>query len=208
MSVVKLRIGPADHGRAMTLEDFREAEEQSGYLYELARGVLEVSEVPSDDHAQTIDSVHLAIDIYRLSHPGRIRRVCHGSDVRLIIPELESDRHPDLAIVFRDAPISPRGRQIPEWVCEIVSPGAKARRRDYEEKPEEYLALRICEHWIVDPHHRTVAVRIREEGAEGPMWSARVFTGDDVIASALLPGFQGRVAELWADVEPENGNGE
>jgi len=52
MATVNLRIGPADNGRRMTLDEFREAEEQPGYLYELARGVLEVTEVPGDDHGK------------------------------------------------------------------------------------------------------------------------------------------------------------
>jgi hypothetical protein len=43
MAAVTLRIGPADNGRTVTLEEFREAEEKSGYLYELARGVPEVT---------------------------------------------------------------------------------------------------------------------------------------------------------------------
>ncbi len=45
-----LKIGPADHGRKMTLEEFLDAEETEGYLYELARGVLEVTEIPNDPH--------------------------------------------------------------------------------------------------------------------------------------------------------------
>ena len=49
-----LRIGPADHGRTMTLEEFREAEELDGYRYELARGVLEVTEVPNDPHGVVV----------------------------------------------------------------------------------------------------------------------------------------------------------
>ena len=49
-----LRIGPADHGRMMTLEEFREAEERDGYCYELARGVLEVTEVPNDPHGVVV----------------------------------------------------------------------------------------------------------------------------------------------------------
>ena len=149
MPVVKLRIGPADHGRAMTLEEFRRAEEQPGYLYELARGVLEVGEVPDDDHGQVVDNVHEAISRYRRRHRGRIRRIAHGSDVRPVIPELKSDRHPDLGIIFRTGPINARGRQ--EWVCEVVSPGARARRRDYQQRSEEYLALGVREYWIVDP---------------------------------------------------------
>jgi hypothetical protein len=36
-----LRIGPADHGRTMTLEEFMEADVEEGYRYELARGVLD-----------------------------------------------------------------------------------------------------------------------------------------------------------------------
>ena len=39
MSTLVTRIGPADHGRAMTLEEFQDAEEEYGYRSELARGV-------------------------------------------------------------------------------------------------------------------------------------------------------------------------
>ena len=37
------RISLADQGRRMTLQEFMDAEEEEGYRYELARGVLEVS---------------------------------------------------------------------------------------------------------------------------------------------------------------------
>ena len=36
----------------MTLDEFLDAEEEPGYRYELARGVLEVTEVPNDPHAK------------------------------------------------------------------------------------------------------------------------------------------------------------
>jgi len=48
MASTAIRIGPADHGRAMTWQQFQDAEEEPGYLYELVRGVLEVTEVPGD----------------------------------------------------------------------------------------------------------------------------------------------------------------
>ena len=35
-----IRIGPADHGRSMTLDEFLEAEEQQGYRYELREECL------------------------------------------------------------------------------------------------------------------------------------------------------------------------
>ena len=53
-TVNAIRIGPADHGRKMTLEEFSEAEEEDGYRYELARGVLEVTEVPNDPHGEIV----------------------------------------------------------------------------------------------------------------------------------------------------------
>jgi Uma2 family endonuclease len=203
MATVELRIGPADHGRSMSLEEFRWAEEQPGYLYELARGVLEVSEVPADAHGQVVDNLHEAISAYRRDHPRLIRRVGHGSDIRLIIPELESDRHPDLALVFHGAPLTDRGRQQAELVCEVLSPGARARRRDYDEKSEEYLQLRIRQYWIIDPLKEQVTVRTRQETPEGPAWSDQVFKGDEVIVSVLLPGFQMKVSSLWTDAGAE-----
>jgi hypothetical protein len=41
-----VKVGPSDHGKRMTLEDFDKAESQDGFLYELAQGVVTVSAVP------------------------------------------------------------------------------------------------------------------------------------------------------------------
>jgi hypothetical protein len=46
-----------------------------------------------------------------------------------------------------------------------------------------------------------VTVLTRRDARGAPDWSEQVFTVDDVIASALLPGFQGRVSELWINAE-------
>ena len=59
-----LRIGPADNSRVMSLEEFREAEVEEGYRYELARGVLEVTEVPDDDHGQIVCNLYSMIRDY------------------------------------------------------------------------------------------------------------------------------------------------
>jgi len=50
-------IGLADRGRTMTLDEFLNAEETEGYRYELARGVLEVAEVPDDPHGVVVCNV-------------------------------------------------------------------------------------------------------------------------------------------------------
>ena len=84
MAAVQTRIGPLDQGRAMTLEEFREAEEEPGYRYELARGIVEVTEVPNDPHGQIEDNLREAIGVYRRDHPGLIRRCGEADDTVLL----------------------------------------------------------------------------------------------------------------------------
>jgi Uma2 family endonuclease len=202
MATTRIQIGPADHGRRMTLEEFLEAEEEPGYRYELARGVLEVTEVPNDAHGKIVDNLREALSVYRRAHPRLFLRIGHAGEVRLIIPGLGSDRNPDMAIVFHDAPVDDHGRRVPALAVEVVSPGAAARRRDYEQKRAEYLDFGLREFWIVDPKDRTVTVLSRGEEGNAD-WSERVFRDGATIVSSLLPGFAATVAELWVDVEPE-----
>jgi Uma2 family endonuclease len=201
MATTRVHIGPTDHGRRMTLDEFREAEEQPGYLYELARGVVNVVEVPGDAHGQVVDNVHECLSRYRREHPGLILRFGHGSDIRLLIAARNSDRHPDLAVVFRDTPPHSEGRQLPSLVVEVVSPGAEARRRDYVEKRDEYLQMGIREYWIVDPERRELTVLARQGDEKNTSWAEQVFQGNDRIASLLLPEFGQTVSELWTDAE-------
>ena len=46
MSTVQSKLGPADHGRAMTLDEFDDADYEPGYKYELIDGRLYVSPDP------------------------------------------------------------------------------------------------------------------------------------------------------------------
>jgi Uma2 family endonuclease len=207
MASTQIHIGPADHGRKMTLEEFREAEEEPGYRYELARGVLEVTEVPNDPHRQVVSNLQGAFHLYHRDHPGRIRCIGGAGEFRLWIPEMISGRNPDVAVVLQGTPKDMRGRRPPSLVVEVVSPGAKARERDYQDKRQEYLVFGIREFWIVDPRFRQVTVLIRRDEPEGAAWSERVFRGDDVIEGAMLPGFVGTVAELWVDVEEDGDEG-
>ena len=50
------RIGPADHGRPMDLDEFVDAEGQAGRVYELSRGIVTVDHwiVDADIRAMTV----------------------------------------------------------------------------------------------------------------------------------------------------------
>jgi Uma2 family endonuclease len=185
----------------MTLDEFRDAEEEPGYHYELARGSLEVTEVPSDSHWQVADNLHEAISTYRRRHPGTILRIGRGSDCRVWVAGMTSGRNPDVAVVFPETPKDSRGRRPPRLVAEVVSEGGEAR--DYQEKRDEYLVFGILEYWIVDSLARAVAVLARREVDGSATWTEQVFRGADVIVSGLLPNFTGTVAELWANVDQD-----
>lgn len=199
-----IKIGLADHGRRMTMDEFLDAEEDPNYLYELARGVLEVSEVPNDPHGEVVYKLDAEFVVYDRAHPGLIRWIGHGSDVRLRIPEMISDRHPDLAIVFRGTPRNARGRRAPRLVVEVVSPGKDARDRDYVAKREEYLALGLEEYWIVDPRLQHVTILSRIEANDGPTGAEQLFQGGQTLASPLLPGLATTVDSLWSESDGED----
>ena len=198
-----IKIGPADNGRRMTLAEFLDAEEVPGYRYELARGIIEVSEVPNDPHGLIVDTFHTHFAVYRLANPGLILRIAHASDVQIVIPGLRTDRHPDLAIIFRGKTPDDRGRCMPDLVVEVVSSGKQARDRDNVAKRKDYLAFGILEYWIVDPLDRRVTVLSRADA--GSQWSEQVFGDEDAIVSPLLPGFAVVVSDLLMDAADEGG---
>ena len=65
-------LGPADHGSRLTLEEFEQTDVEPGYLCELARGVLEVSEVPEDNpHGLMVFWFYQSLGLYHRDHPGK-----------------------------------------------------------------------------------------------------------------------------------------
>jgi Uma2 family endonuclease len=188
-------VSPADHGRTMTLEEFREAEETDGYRYELARGVLEVSEVPNEPHGVVVCNLYRAVNRYDEQRPGVIHRYGGGSEFRFWLPGLISGRNPDLGVVLRGAAKDWRGLRVPALAAEVVS--RRSITRDYVTKREEYLAYGLLEYWIVDPLKLQVTVLTRR----GDAWDEAVFRDDQVIVSLVLPRFATTVAELWIGID-------
>lgn len=187
------RIGPADDGRPMTIDEFLEAEEEGGYRYELARGVLEVSEVPDDWHGDLVCWIYQLLATYMAEHPGRIHRYGGGGEFRLWMPEMVSGRHPDVAAVLAGTAPDHRGRRPPSLAMEVVSEGGRARTRDFVTKREEYLAYGLREYWILDPFERRIVVLIRN----GDAWIERAFGAEQEAEGVLLPGFRVGVAALF-----------
>ncbi|MDR3637687.1 MAG: Uma2 family endonuclease [Isosphaeraceae bacterium] len=185
MSTTELKIGPDDNGRAMSLDDFDRAEAEEGFLYELSRGVIAVVDAPQPRHLAQVDTTREQFSAYRHAHPGRIFRIAGGAECKILIAELNSGRHPDLAIYKSPPPETEDdlwSEWIPEIVIEVVSPSS--RHRDYHEKPEEYLRFGVLEYWIIDADKREMLVLKRSRGR----WVNYVVRPPDVFQTRLLPG--------------------
>jgi Uma2 family endonuclease len=171
----------------MSLKSFEFAQVEDGYLYELARGYVVVSEVPNFLHMRLAAFIRNSLAHYRMEHSEAVYEVIGTLECKLYISAWESERHPDVA-VYLNPPPRPRNRTmwrtwIPELVVEVVSEGS--RDRDYTEKRDEYWSLGVKEYWIVDAKLQQVLVLRRGR----TQWTEKMLGATDTCETKLLPGF-------------------
>jgi Uma2 family endonuclease len=197
MATITRRIGPADHGRRITLDEFIEADFEEGWLYELARGMIDVTEVPGPNHGRIVHRFARLFVHYEDQHPGVINYCAGGGECRLRLRGLQSDHHPDQAIYLDPDPPGPRvwERWVPQIAVEVVSEGSE--QRDYVEKREEYLRFGVAEYWILDPSERKLHVLQRA----GDVWNEVVVLPVAVYQTHLLPVLDVRPEELLGPAE-------
>lgn len=181
-----VQVGPKDHGRRMSLEEFDLADGRDGHLYDLHRGVIVVVDVPDARHFAQVDALDLQLAAYRLANPGRIHRVGGGAECKIVLHDEETERHPDLALYLTPPPPGANiwARWIPEIGIEVVSPSSV--RRDYDEKPDEYLRVGVREYWIVDADRQEVLVLRRR----GQRWVRKTVRPPDLYRTPLLSRFE------------------
>lgn len=185
-------VGPEHHGVAMDFEEFIEADFQDGWLDELARGIVVVTEVPGIHHGRIVMRITDLFAVDNVAHPGMINNRAGGGECRLRLSGMKSDRHPDHAVYLQLDPAGPRVRTrgIPEIVVEVVSESGEDR--DFVEKREESLRSGVREYWILDPPRRLMLDLLRL----GDTWEEHVPGEDGVHRTELLPGLGARVGDL------------
>ena len=188
MGKTLIKVGPADHGRPMSLAKFEHAEVQEGYLYELSRGIITVSDVPGRPHMLILNAIKHQFYAYLLNRPGLTSMLLTGAECKLMVPALESERHPDLSLYLTEPPRIDNANLwnhwFPEIAIEVVSP--TTRKRDYEEKPEEFLRLGAREYWIVDGRDKVMVVMKRVRNR----WSESRIEPPAIYRTRLLPGLE------------------
>ncbi len=182
------KIGPRDHGRRMSLREFEPIKVQEGYLYELGRGVIVVSDVPNYSHACQVTAIRDPLVIYKANHPEEIHMILGGSDCKILIPQWESERHPDLSVFKKPPPIREGRKMWRKWIADIAIEvvSRSSRKRDFFEKRQEYLTRGVKEYWIVDADKQQVTILRRVRGK----WEERLLRPGDIYETDLLPGFQ------------------
>jgi Uma2 family endonuclease len=188
LSKTKTKIDPRHHGRKMSLKAFEFAETEEGWLYELARGYVVVSEVANFPHMRRVGVVRRHLDHYWLENPDTVYEICGTMECKLLIPQWQSERHPDVA-VYLTPPRNPKGRTLwrtwfPDLVVEVVS--ESSRDRDYTEKRDEYWTLGVKEYWIVDAKLGQIVILKRGRS----QWRQETLGAEDICDTKLLPGFR------------------
>jgi len=193
MSQAAITLGPADDRRPMSLDDFESAATSSGRIYELARGVVLMFEVPGRRHVVQLNAVRRQFAAYDVANPGTIHALLGSGECKVLVTQYDTERHPDLA-VYKTAPPEEDdfwASWVPEIVIEVVSPSS--RHCDYVEKREEYLAFGALEYWIVDCEREELLVLRRSRGA----WVERVFRPPGTCQTRLLPRFEFDVGAVF-----------
>jgi Uma2 family endonuclease len=187
MPKTAIKLSPADHGRRMSLADFEHAD-GDGRLYELSRGVVTFMDVPNRPHFRPLDTLRRHVIAYQLARPGRIHAVLGSGECKVLVPDFESERHPDLSLYLTPEPEIDTAdiwrAWVPEIVVEIISFGSELR--DYVEKRDEYLAIGIKEYRIIDVAKQEMTV-LRRRGGK---WTKKVLGPQDVYTTRLLPSFE------------------
>ena len=141
----------------MSFADFLQCMFAEGHLYELARGVVIVTEVPGIHHGRIVLRLSDLFAYYDREFPGLINYRAAGSDCQIRLPGMVCDRHSDFTIHLSPSPDEgPRiwTRWVPDLVVESVSEGGE--ERDYVEKRTEYLRAGVREYWILNPNTRVL----------------------------------------------------
>jgi Uma2 family endonuclease len=189
-----LQLGPGDHGRMLSFDEFMAADYAGGFRYEIIEGRLYVSPLPNYPHDWVETYVADRLKKYAEHRPDVINRV--SVKARVFVPGAAvTAPEPDIA-AYRDLPKGPKldWRSIsPILVVEVL--GGEDDDKDLVRNVGLYLRVpSIEEYWVIDLRddeaRPTMLVHRRRQDA----WDVSTYGPDDVYKTSLLPGFSLPVA--------------
>jgi Uma2 family endonuclease len=189
----ELVLGPEHAGMLMTPEEFDAIEDyDENYRYELIHGVLVVVPLPLEGEVDPNEELGHMLRNYQELHP-------QGKALDKTLPERyvrtrTSRRRADRLIWAGLGRVPNSKVDPPTIVAELVSKRARDRRRDFEEKRQEYMEIKVSEYWIIDRFRRYMKVVIYDPAGIREI----VVQEQEIYRTALLPGFELPLARLFA----------
>ena len=201
----RLRLGEPTWGITSLFPlqgDWTEAEYlalKTNRLLELRDGFLEVLPMPTILHQLLVMFLRDQLQAFVSAHATGLVLVA-PLPVRLWS---KTFREPDVLYARPERVSNVKGYPAgADLVMEVVSDDAESRKRDYDDKRQDYAQAGIAEYWIVDPAEERLTVLT----LDGSMYRQHgEFHRGQQATSRLLPGFaldvnavfaQGRLASL------------
>jgi Uma2 family endonuclease len=195
-----LVLGPYSAGLRLAPREFDRAEFAEGWRYELINGVLVVSPIPLEQERDPNEELGHWLRTYRDTNPkATIDRTLSEHTIKTGANRRRCDR-----VIWAGLGRLPRSGETPTIIAEFVSKGKRDQKRDYEEKRDEYMAIKVQEYWIIDRFQRTMTIFINQ----GAGFKKRVIQENQIYTTKLLPGFEVPLAKLLALADDWNENNE
>lgn len=154
---------------------------------ELVDGYLEFLPMPTKMHQMLIGHLYIAL----VAHLDAMRVQLAGYNLETINDRM---RQPDILATLDARNFADDRATHADLAIEILSPGPENRRRDEQEKREEYASAGIPEYWIVDPESRSIVVLTLNGDAYAELGR---FTAGQVAVSKVIDGFAVSVDECF-----------
>lgn len=182
-------LGPWANGMAMTEDEFDAVTEYDrDYRYELLHGVLIVSPAPAFGERRPNDELAYLLRTYQYRHPEG--KSLDDTVSEQYLKTSAGRRRADRVIWCGLGRRPDEAQDVPAIAIEFVSDSTRDRRRDHDEKRQEYLEIGVKEYWVIDRFQKIMTVYRSED--------KRVFRETDLYTTELLPGLEINPGLLFA----------
>jgi Uma2 family endonuclease len=193
VSIAQLKLGPADHGRRLTLDDFEDADYAPGFKYEIIDGRLYVAPMPNPGENRLESWLARKLIRYSEDHPDVLNYVSVKGRVFVHARKGATVPEPDIAC-YSDYPLD---RPIAEVRWEEVSPILVVEvllegdpRKDLQRNTALYLDVpSVREYWVIDARESADEPTLIQHRRYGKRWVVRSFPYGATFTTKLLPGF-------------------
>jgi Uma2 family endonuclease len=188
------KLGPLDHGRPMSFEEFMAGDYREGYSYELIDGRLYVSPEANFPETWVNDWLRGKLKGYALANPKVINYVCGPG--RVFVPGRPGTTTPEPDVLAYKNFRRPRRIRDARWqdispvlVAEVLS--ANDPGKDLVRNVVLYLQVpSIKEYWIIDAREDADFPTMLAYRRRGRHWQQPIEVGlGETYTTPLLPGF-------------------